>query len=358
MKKAAWVLALVFGIAFLGATLMNARLINLVRKALSSGVLRDKASIRTARFHLAVVIPDTNDSFFRAFLEGISHQASASEVAIQVFRYPSFSPAEAERYLEIALKAKLDGLIIYTSRDTDLEKIKAYQSELAPPLKNIPESFLGRFRGMANGVVIISVGTDRPVSRPPNFIGSGSFGRGFEAGKRIVEQQGSSARIGLIVSSTKSDGLKAPEALQNEPIYKGVSAAIKAAPGASIVAAANVKPGILSGEEAVLEMLRFSPSINVLICSNSHDTVSAAQVIIDLNLVGKIMIVGSDETPEIKRYIEKGVVSFSIVRDSRRIGKEAIKAFSRLKEGLSVIEPAEAGFYVRTPQGNAQGVAR
>ncbi|HET7838212.1 MAG TPA: substrate-binding domain-containing protein [Rectinemataceae bacterium] len=325
MKKAAWILAFVFGLAFLGATLMNADLIAGSRKALARGVLRDKSSIPAARYQLVVVLPDTDDSFFRGILDGIREAAPSFESAVQVFRYPQASVSEAARYYEIALRAKVDGLIMYTPRN-DLD---AGRGE----------------RARRNGVIFVPVGTDAPPGSRPGFIGSGSLLQGFEGGTLICAQLGSSSRIGVILPSS---GTGDPG---EEPLYRGVSAAIKAFPGATIAAVARAQPGVLSGEEAASSLLRKDPSINALFCSSSLDTTGAAQVVVDLNRVGRIVIVGADETPEIRRYIDKGVVAASIVRDSRRIGLEAVRLFSRLKAGALATETVEVGFSVKLSKG-------
>ncbi len=325
MKRAAWILAVIFGLAFLGATLMNADLIAGSRKALASGVFRDKSSIPAARFQLVVVIPDTDDSFFRGILDGIRDAAPVYEAAVQVFRYPQAAISEAGRYYDIALRAKVDGLIMYTPRN-DLDSGRGD-------------------RARRNGVIFVPVGTDAPAGARPGFIGSGSLLQGFEGGKLICEHLGASARIGVILPSSGSG-----ESLE-EPLYRGISAAIKAFPGATIAAVARAQPGVLSGEEAASSLLRAEPGINALFCSNSIDTTGAAQVVVDLNRVGRILIIGADETPEINRYIDKGVVAASIVRDSKRIGLEAVRLFSRLKAGAVAREIVEAGFTVKVSKG-------
>ena len=98
-------------------------------------------------------------------------------------------------------------------------------------------------------------------------------------------------------------------------------------------------------------MLREHPEINALFCTSARDTIGAAQVVVDMNKVGTIVIVGADETPEIGRYIDKGVIAASIVRDSHRIGEEAVLAFLDLKEGRPTRESVEAGFSIRLAKG-------
>ena len=295
---------------------------------MTRGVFREKPPTEAARYHLVVILPDTDDSFFRGLLEGIEESASVVDSVVQVFRYPSSFPLEAERYFEIALRSKVDGLIMFTPRnDRVVDRAK---------------------KAAQSGVVFVPVGTDAPIGSPSGFIGSGSLQQGFEGGKRICAELGSSARIGVILPAA-SWGEPA-----QEPLYRGVYSAIKAYPDAQIVAVARARPGILSGEETASAMLRDYPTVNALFCSSSRDTMGAAQVVIDTNRVGRVLLIGADETPEIRRYLDKGVIAASIVRDSRRIGQEAVLSFSRLKEHQPVLASLEAGFVVIT----AKGVSR
>ena len=328
MKKAAWILTVLFGLAFLGAALLNADLIAKSRRALASGGFREQPAAMAARYHLVVILPDTDDSFFRGLLEGAQESASVVDAAVQVFRYPNSFPLEAERYFEIALRSKVDGLIMFTPRsDQVAERVR--KAALA-------------------GVAFVPVGTDPPPGASMGFIGSSSLQQGFEGGRRICAELGASARIGVILPASEA------VAPQEEPLYRGVLSALRTYPNAQIVAVARARPGILSGEETASAMLRGHPEVNALFCSSSRETMGAAQVVIDTNRVGRVLIIGADETPEIQRYIDKGVIAASIVRDSRRIGQEAVLSFSRLKEHLPALPAVEAGFIVRTGRGGSR----
>ena len=324
MNKLVWILAVVFGLAFLGATLLNAELIGKSRQALGSSVLKEKWPAEPLRYQVVVIIPDTDDSFFQGLQKGIAEAAPKADAAVQVFRYASSAPAEAEAFFEIALRAKVDGLIMFTPHN---------------------DRIAGRAEKVArNGVVFVPVGTDAPAGSPPSFIGSGSLRQGLEGGKRICAALGASARIGVILPATGSGEER------DEPISRGVAAAIKAFPGAAVLAVERARPGVLSGEETASAMLREHPAINALFCSSSRDSVGAAQVVVDTGKVGQVLIIGSDETPEIHRYLEKGVISASIVRDSRWIGQEAMRAFTRIHDTHREGKPIEAGFFISSPR--------
>ena len=306
---------------------MNASLVEQSRRAFAGGVFRETSSIPRARYHLVLILPDDDDSFFSGLLEGVRAGAAEVDAAVQVFRHAAASASEAERYFEIALGAGVDGLIMYSPRGDPVVR----RGELAARA----------------GVIFVPVGADLPEGNPPGFIGSASLLQGFEGGRRIVSSLGASARIGVILPANGSGPV------EEEPLFKGLSAAIQAFPGARIAALSRARPGTLAGEEAASAMLGADPAINAIFCANSRDTVGVAQVVVDLNRVGSILVVGADETPELLRFIEKGVVNASIVRDSKWIGREAARAFARMKDGAGSADPVEAGFYVRTAEGEA-----
>ena len=344
MKKISWILAIVFGLAFLGATMMNVVLVGKARAALAGAYLGprrvgegppgdrapSRVSTEAARFQLFVVIPDTDDSFFSGLLEGISEAAPAAGAAIQVFRYPGTDEGEADRYFEIALRAKIDGLIMY-----------------APRGRRGPSSIAARTAAAErNGVVFIPVGTDAPSGEKGPFIGSGSLLQGIAGGKLIGKFLGSGARVGIIISTSEI------ESGTDDPLFRGVRMSLSGFPGAEIVAVAETQAGILSGQAVAESMLRSHPSINAVLCSNARDTVGAAQVLVDWGDVGKVLIIGADETPDIQRYIDKGVIAASVVRDSKWIGEEAVRVFSRLKAGEKAPATVETSFLViKTKEG-------
>jgi len=130
-------------------------------------------------------------------------------------------------------------------------------------------------------------------------------------------------------------------------MYRGILMTLKTFSGASILAASRANPGLFSGEEAASSLLREEPTINILICGNAPITEGAAQVIVDQGLVGQVLLVGTDESPTIDKLVDRGVIAASIVRDSRLMGDQAVKAFLRALRGGTSEPPIEVGFTVR-----------
>jgi ribose transport system substrate-binding protein len=95
----------------------------------------------------------------------------------------------------------------------------------------------------------------------------------------------------------------------------------------------NLNP--LDGEELLYRLLRSNPAlpenINVIVFTDSNDTIAAAQTLIDMNLEGRIQIIGFGDDPGIQENIRKGVIACSIVTNPDRIGYEAVRSLSSLR---------------------------
>ncbi|MBN1243067.1 MAG: sugar ABC transporter substrate-binding protein [Spirochaetales bacterium] len=321
MKKTAWILAAFFGLVLLGAVALNADLVSRSRAALAGAGISGFPEADAARLHLLVVLPDSDDGYFTGLLEGIEAAAPEAGVAIQVERYPPSSPEESRRWFEIGLRSGVDGILMYAARSDDIQ-----------PYFDFAE---------AAGVVFVAVGKEAPGGVITCFVGSAPLFHGFEGGRIITGLLAQRARIGIILPS---GGSGSPE---DDSLYKGVAAAVATYRGAEIVATLRTGAGPFAAEEAAAVILGSHPEINAFFCATSRDTLGAAQVVVDRGLEGKVAIVGADETPELLRHLANGVVAASIVRDSRAIGVEAVRAFASIEAGRPPPGVIELDFTVR-----------
>ncbi len=323
MKRLAWILAAFFGAVFLGAAFLNADLVRKGREVLAAAGISGSERAPRAALHLLVILPASDDAYYSRLLEGIADGAPGIGAAVQAERYLPSSPEEAERWFDIGLRARVDGIVMYAARDDDVQG-RASRAEAA-------------------GVRFIAVGKEAPSGVLPCFIGSAPLFQGFGGGRLITGLLAQKARIGIILPAGGSSA--SPE---DDSLYKGVAAAVATYPGASILKTVRAAPGSFSGEEAADALFAAAPGLNAIFCATSRDTLGAAQVVMDRGLVGRVAIVGADETPELVRHLRSGVVAASLVRDSRRIGEEAVRAFAAMEGGAFPPGVIEVDFDVRT----------
>lgn len=312
-------------LAFVSAAFLNSRLMGEIRSVLMPVESDTEAVLPSARYHLALVIPEAADTFHYDLSQGLRMAAAEAGGVVQVFRTGATEQDSLEGYFDMGINSGLDGIIIFLGH------------------QNSPEDFQLKARG--SSTVVVSLGTDRPRKTVGSYIGSSSLQQGFEAGKLVGAALGPRARTGVIISG--GEGTQG----STEPFYQGVVSALAVYGSPAVKAAVKPRGGIFSGEEMAQNLLESDPELNALICSTAYETEGAAQVVVDFNLVGKVMIVGADETDAIRRYLAKGVIAASVVRDARKMGQEAFLEFRRQKEGGTPSGPREVGF--RILQGEA-----
>lgn len=339
MKRAAWRILpiVVFAIALVGALAFNIALVSRSRIALTSTILRNPATVKTVRFHVVAILPDTADPFYTHLIEGLRDEADAQNAALQIFYYsPSIiseggnTSEEVWRWFEIALRSKTDGILLFQPKGLD---VRAFAQEAG-----------------AAHIPFVPLAMDAPQNWTNSGVTGDSASQGKEAGTLVLGLLGTAARIGIILSSDTSLGY----AYNEEPFYRGVEATLKTRPGAAIVAAVREEESILGGEDACARMLTQHPDINAILCIDAKATIGAAQVIIDRGIVGQVIIIGSDENSEVNRLIDKGVVHSSIVRDAAAMGHMGIALAIGQRIGIRSAERVSVGYRVIPTRGVSQ----
>jgi ribose transport system substrate-binding protein len=100
----------------------------------------------------------------------------------------------------------------------------------------------------------------------------------------------------------------------------------------------NLNP--LDAEALLYRLFRPNPAsqpespaanINTIVFTDSNDTIAAAQTLIDMNLVGRIRVIGFGSGQGIEDNIRKGVIAGSIITNPERIGYEAVRSLAALR---------------------------
>ena len=108
------------------------------------------------------------------------------------------------------------------------------------------------------------------------------------------------------------------------------------------------KMGILSAEEITQSIINSGESVNAIFTTNSVDTLGSAQLIVDRNKVGSVILVGYGDTINILRYIEKGIIYGTVMSDPYKMGYESLKALNDIKEKNNVSTFIDTGVKVIT----------
>lgn len=252
-------------------------------------------------YHFSLYLPDNRNSFFLEIINGA--EKAAAEVGA-VLSIHSIDPYLSE--LEMASYTGVDGVVVCPYLDDrlarrQLEKLTA---------KQIP---------------VVLINHNVPNDQPWPFIGTNNFDVGRKLGTiagRIVPGAVNLA----VVYSDKAPGI----AGERELVEMGIASALAGRMAAPIMGLRTSR-NPLDAEEIIIGLFRSSPQVNTIIFTDANDTVAAAQALIDMNLVGRVQLIGFGDDPMIIEYIRKGIIAGTIAVNPERIGYEAVQSLFSLR---------------------------
>ena len=266
------------------------------------------ANLKKPEYHFAMICQTIDDPFWKAVTNGALEASGEFKVAVE-FYGPSFFNAEEElRYLEMATASKVDGIVTHVPD----EALFAQAIDKAS----------------LSGIPVVTIDSDAKNSKRVSFIGKNSYKLGTEWGKLVIEATGGKAFVAMIVDDYK-EGTN--NTAQNLAI-SGLKDSVKNYPDIKLKTFQSNKLGNFRAEEVTNEILTQYANVDLILCTNGRDTIGTAQVLIDFNKVGDIAIIGYDDTAEILRYIQKGVIYGTVASNPGKMGYESIKALFGIKK--------------------------
>ena len=252
-------------------------------------------SEQTPLYHFAVFLPDNSYSFFNQLKKGITAASNRENCAISFH-----SVQEDDLDFQMAEFSGVDGVIVYPNLD---------EAENRSILERLNKA----------GIPIVLVEHRLSDDSPWSFVGTNNFELGKEIGNLVSKTVRGPIEMALVYSE-KSPGIYN----ERELVEMGITTTL----GERIASTLSVKKtdlNPLTGEEVTYNILREEPWINTLVFTDANDTLAAAQVIIDMNLVGTVQVIGFGDDPTILEYISKGVLTGTITVDPVQIGDKAVQ---------------------------------
>jgi ribose transport system substrate-binding protein len=308
------------GIACFGSLSLAAFLVSLfMARSLYLETPGDTAT--PLNYHFSLYLPDTRNSFFTGIIQGAERAAGELNAAISVH-----SIDQVKNELEMASYTGVDGVIVCPYLEDSLARRQL--DKLAD--RQIP-------------VVIIN--HNIPNDQPSPFIGTNNFDVGRRIGAISLTINEGPVKLAMVYSD-KAPGIYG----ERELVEMGIIATLGDRLEAPIM---GLRTGLnpLDAEELLYRLFRTEPDINTIIFTDPNDTIAAAQTLIDLNLVGRVSIIGFGDDPAIQENIRKGIIACSIVMNPERIGYEAVRSLAALR--LTGYTPTNIDTGIRIIDGNS-----
>ncbi|MFZ5989618.1 MAG: substrate-binding domain-containing protein [Bacillota bacterium] len=255
-------------------------------------------------YHFAMICENVDDPFWLSIKKGVERASKEFNVAVE-FNGPNVANIEEQRkYLDIAIASKVDGIVTYVWDEKETGQLID--------------------RGINRGIPVVTVGTDAKTSMRAAFVGVNTYDSGVHLGRMLIAATGDQGEAAILVSNNQIGGRLAQGLL-----VSGIRDAVSNYPEI------NIKTieynNLLDLEDVIKNLLANKPNLDTIICTAARDTTVVTERLIDLNRVG-YNIIGYGDSPEMLRYIDKGVIFGTVTADLEQMGYDTIRALMDIKE--------------------------
>lgn len=263
----------------------------------SARAVREKTEYQK---NLAVVMYQNSNDFLNRFREKMLDEAEKRQVRIDFVNVESIG--EAIDAINTAVAAKVDGIIAQG----------IYDAEYIQAIK----------QATAQGIIVQFVYTDARGTDRDFFVGYNAYDFGKDAARHVLEAlPGRPSKIAMMVQSVTD----VEKDVTGSLIIEGFKSVIDKHPTVKIVDIVSTSNDLFSAEDTAYDLLTRYPNLDAIICTSEKDTFGAAQVIIDLNRVGKTRLIGVGVSKDILKYIELEIIAAAFDMNPKIMAQKSLE---------------------------------
>lgn len=292
------------------AILLSAALLALqFMKFQGNGAARGSAQRERLRNILIVGKSDRRAYLEQVFL-GAKSLARANDAAVDLYTGTSDTQElSTQALLNYASYLQADGIIAYIEgSDLNLEIPKNAQSRPIP---------------------MVTIGSYLPDLPQLSYIGANYSELGKITGREIIGLIGESGKAILLDSSGQNDA-------NYSNLMAGLLGALSQHPEISIKTLQFERTTSFSREDNLRQQLASEEGLELIVSLTEQNTILAAQSVRDLNLSGKVKIIGFGDSDDCRSDFEKKIVTELISVKTQDIGRRAMsELFEYLENGYA-----------------------
>lgn len=297
-----WVYKIVFGLLLAVAVLSAAGSLFFYSRVNDNAADEAAYEYRTfPDYYFSLILNTEDDIYWKDFKSGATAAAKKYNVALE-FNGVSEPDSQSKivEYTRIATQSKMDGIIVAG--------------------KNSEEYNAAIREATDSGINVVAGNFDTSGSERVAYVGTNYYKYGVDAAALIAKVPTDEDQLdfAVIFSDDSKDAPALNPVIQN--IMNGVGRGKH-----HLVSTLYGTSDLLGAEDQIRNTLSEHPDIDAILCTNAKDTVSAANVIRERNLVGKVAIVGTGMTDQIVEYIKRGVIFGALDRNGYNAGFQSVR---------------------------------
>lgn len=257
-------------------------------------------------YHFAMIYKDDDAPAWLSIKKGVERASKEFNVAVEFNGVGTSDEDDLYKYLDIAIASKVDGIVTYVWDDV--------------------QTGLLIDNAMEEGIPVVTIGTDTKESKRIAFVGENKYASGIQLGRMMIAATGEQGEAVILDRNKQGNELMA----QNLMIM-GIRDSLKQYSDIHITKVEYDDSNFLGIEDAVSSLIKNNSKLSTIVCTSEEDTLAVADILVDLNKVG-YNIIGYGDSPELLRYIERGVVFGTVDVDHEQMGYDTIRALVDIKQ--------------------------
>ena len=271
---------------------------------------RESAVPAERKKNILIVGKNDRKAYLGQVLLGAEEVSKKNEAAVTV--YTGKSNAE-----EISMQA-LFNYASYLNADGIIACIEDDDERLDIPRKTNGEP-----------IPLVTIGSYAPNLPQLSYIGANYSELGKITAREIIEQIGPSGKVILLESNAASD-------TNHSNLMAGLLGALSAHPEISVKTLQFERESSFSKEDSLRQQLASQEDLELIVSLAEQTTILAAQSVRDLNLSGKVKIIGFGDSDDCRADFEKKIVTELISVKTQDIGRRAMtELFEFLQNGYA-----------------------
>ncbi len=225
--------------------------------------------------------------------------------------------------LEDAINRRVDGIVLAPSHGDSL----------------VPMVTRAQREGIPVTIFDSGISTEQYLS----YVSTDNRQGGVVAAKRMGEKLGGKGKVAILGVKKGSVSTDERERGFKETIEQQF-------PGIRIAQFLYGEANAVKSLSAAEDILTGHPDLNGLFASNESSTVGAVRAIRQSNLVGKIVLVGFDATPDLVKNIKDGAIDSLVLQNPFKMGYEGVKTVVDKLSGQSPQKRIDTGVKLLTKE--------
>lgn len=178
-------------------------------------------------------------------------------------------------------------------------------------------------------IPLVTIGSYAPNLPQLSYIGANYSELGKITAREIIEQIGPSGKVILLESDAASD-------TNHSNLMSGLLGALSSHPEISVKTLQFERESSFSKEDNLRQQLASQEGLELIVSLAEQTTILAAQSVRDLNLSGKVKLIGFGDSDDCRADFEKKIVTELISVKTQDIGRRAMtELFEFLQNGYA-----------------------